>query len=529
MKRKPWVVYPVLFALYPVLSLYSHNVTEVEPAQLVGPALALVSGVVIAWVVFWGLVRDPHKAALLSSAGMLLLFAFLGLKETAGKTLAPLVHLNSSRIALVLLVAGFSLAAYFVLRTRRQVATATPLMNWLGLILVLVPLISAVPRLGFHIEQHILRNETWPQASPAPQNKPDIYYIIVDAYGRQDILQQLYGLDNSEFLTWLEQTGFQVTRESYSNYSQTVLSLNSSLGCTYLDDLARIYGRQCRDRTPTYRLLRNTRALDFLKAQGYRLISFASGNTPTEWRQADEYLAPYAALGDFAQMLCEQTPLPTLFGWLGKAGAWSAYDAHRQRIAFTIEKLPEVALEPGPKFVFAHLLCPHPPFVFAPDGTPRQPAWRYGLDDASDFMSLAGSDGHKAYREGYRDQVLFLNQQLERVLPQIIENSAQPPVIVIQGDHGPGNYTVWTSSEQTLVQERFAIFNTLYLPGPDAPSLPANLTPVNTFRFILKHYFGVQLEALPNRCFFSTRSYPYDFIDVTDRLGEPIPAEYLAP
>jgi hypothetical protein len=59
-------------------------------------------------------------------------------------------------------------------------------------------------------------------------NRPDIYYIVLDAYGRQDVLADLYNLDNRPFLDYLEGKGFYVASESHSNYMQTVFSIPAS-------------------------------------------------------------------------------------------------------------------------------------------------------------------------------------------------------------------------------------------------------------------------------------------------------------
>jgi hypothetical protein len=69
---------------------------------------------------------------------------------------------------------------------------------------------------------------------------PDIYYIILDAYGRADTLQSLFDYDNSEFLDFLEAKGFYVADCAQSNYSQTILSLSSSLTSIILMSLYQV-------------------------------------------------------------------------------------------------------------------------------------------------------------------------------------------------------------------------------------------------------------------------------------------------
>ena len=72
----------------------------------------------------------------------------------------------------------------------------------------------------------------WTQSQP-----PDIYYIILDAYSRDDVLQDFYQYDNGPFISELEALGFYVARCSRSNYASTRLSLPSSLNMDYIDNL----------------------------------------------------------------------------------------------------------------------------------------------------------------------------------------------------------------------------------------------------------------------------------------------------
>jgi hypothetical protein len=71
-----------------------------------------------------------------------------------------------------------------------------------------------------------------------PPEKPDIYYIILDGYARADVLSNLYGYDNSDFIKPLEQRGFNMASQSRSNYPRTLLSLASSLNMKYLEPVS---------------------------------------------------------------------------------------------------------------------------------------------------------------------------------------------------------------------------------------------------------------------------------------------------
>ncbi len=58
---------------------------------------------------------------------------------------------------------------------------------------------------------------------------PDIYFIILDGYGDDEILQKYYQYDNSDFIEYLEGSGFTVPAKTYSNYAKTSASIPINL------------------------------------------------------------------------------------------------------------------------------------------------------------------------------------------------------------------------------------------------------------------------------------------------------------
>jgi hypothetical protein len=91
---------------------------------------------------------------------------------------------------------------------------------------------------------------------------------------------------------------------------------------------------------------------------------------------------------------------------------------------------------------------------------------------------------------------------MKEIVPKLIANSATPPIIIIQGDHGP--------TVPSQARERMRILNVYYLPGVDAPLYPT-ITPVNTFRVIFNTYFGQNLELLDDVSLYSVYRHPFDY------------------
>ncbi len=147
---------------------------------------------------------------------------------------------------------------------------------------------------------------------------------------------------------------------------------------------------------------------------------------------------------------------------------------HYRQIFFTLNELGKIPEREGHNFVFAHILVPHPPYIFTPSG---EFAW-------TDHV-----------RSGYASNVEFISTHLLPVLETIIETSDTPPVIIIQGDHGPyGDYIT--------PEMRLSILNAYYMDTEAQASLYSAITPVNSFRIIFNHYFDTDLPMLDDISYF---------------------------
>ncbi|MEJ2562144.1 MAG: hypothetical protein P8Z42_05580, partial [Anaerolineales bacterium] len=73
-----------------------------------------------------------------------------------------------------------------------------------------------------------------------------------------------------------------------------------------------------------------------------------------------------------------------------------SYSGHIARQRYILDTLPSLDVIPGPKFVFAHVILPHLPFVFQPDGTIELPDRPFSYMDGSDFEGSV-----EEYHTGY--------------------------------------------------------------------------------------------------------------------------------
>jgi hypothetical protein len=341
-------------------------------------------------------------------------------------------------------------------------------------------------------------------ASPgtvAPEPRGDIYYIVLDAFGRPDVLENRYGLDLAPFVAALRSRGFDVPERSQSNYSQTFLSLASSLNLSYLDPVAAAMA-DSNDRRVLHYLIQNNALMKLARRAGYRVIAIGSDYEATDRiAEADVCHCEQFGLHEVEATAVSLTPLRAL-----PIERWT-YGAHRRKVEASFQHLIDSSRLAGPKLVFAHILAPHPPFVFGADGGT--------VSNDTRIFSLADGDqpagSPEEYAAGYRDQAAFVARRMLDVIDAILARPGPPPAIVVHGDHGPGARREWSDFRGDSGHESMGILAAYLFPANRRPVLPPTITPVNALRLVANRQLGTVLPMLPDVSYASTWKQPFQF------------------
>ncbi len=503
--HKKLIFHPFLLTLYPVVALLAYNLGEVNPIYALRPLVFSLLGGSLIYFLLTRFLPIERAAVLFFWLGGLF-FSYGHVYELIEQITIGGWVIGKHRFLVLLWLFLLLLGGWFILKRANDLATVNRLLNLMSIVLFIVPLYQIAK---FEIDHLNAQNNRENQASypgevawvtQARQTQsadlPDVYYIILDAYTRDDMLRKYYDLDITSFIEQLNDMGFYVARCSQSNYAHTSLSLPSSLNMNYLQEIAPDLMRNNMSWAHMGDYAKQSLVSQLFKQVGYQIVVLDTGNDLDRIENADLLVSrstsPWVLLLDFHQvnefeiLFLRTTALrlgmelqPYLAPNLKLVR--TPEQNHYQTILFGLDELARLPNLAGPKFVYWHLIAPHPPFVFAPDGS----------------YLLTGEAN-----PGYINEIKYLNVRLIDILQKILQESKVPPVIIMQADHGLDT------------ENRMAIFSAYYLPGKGPEWLYPEITPVNNFRVVFDALFNAGYPLLKDVSYFSEHDRPYDFSEV---------------
>lgn len=357
-----------------------------------------------------------------------------------------------------------------------------------------------------------------PAPSREPDTKPDIYYLIFDRYQRADYLKKIYGVDNTEFLDALKERGFAIVDDAFSNYQRTAHSVVSSLNFDYLDKLDTPETKGSPDWYPLFEMFQDFRIGRFLKSLGYDVHFYGTWWEPTRRIAIADENHTFYEMPEMPRVIYEYSLLVDLGRWAGLREIDPLYwQCRRSQLMF--DDLRSGAGVEGPQFHFAHFLVPHPPFVTHETGR---------CMEASEATA-------RTRAENYGGQLAYTNREILATVDALLAAPGPKPIIILQADEGPwpkqfaGNEVTllgrdvssvdWQKVPAETLREKMAIFTAIYAPQIPADEIGPRLSPVNIFRKVLKAYFNVPIESLPeiHKIYLDNENL-YTFKDVTEIL-----------
>jgi len=472
---------PLFAAIFPILSLANENLVFIRPISILRSTLLSISITAIFYILFYLLLRNWNKAAILSSILIILLATYgnvYGLfREQMGEDIRHVYLL----IAYVLVYGGIAAFVIFGLKNAKDINNAI----LVGGVAMAIYLSISIGYYEYQVYQSDV--STADTESPFTTNLteeeisglPDIYLILLDGHTRSDILQDVYGYDNSEFIDELKEMGFWVPDCAQSNYPSTNFSITSLFQMEYLHHVYEDYDNL------VFPPLNNTAVFNVLEDHNYSIVTFHNFvfqhfNIKDDIRYRKEN-KNFGSINEFEKMVVDNSILRLLVEMDGVfPAAWSRpfeddfYLTHYRDTQYALETLPELPKLEGNNFVYAHLLVTHDPFVFMPDGS--------------------FNTSYKITPENYTYTVEYIDSTLPSIAEKIIENSDTPPIILIMGDHG-------APLKGTPIGERIGILLAVYLQGKEPAGFYEGITPVNVFRLMFNNLLDTQYELIDDKSY----------------------------
>jgi Sulfatase len=491
LKRIPLA--PFALAMFPILAMLASNAKEVSYSVAFRPLVVSLVVALLLLVLIRLILKRWDKAALVTAFILILFYSYGQVYSLLEQNPIAGVSLGRHRY-LIILYAGLLILGLWVLIFKlKNNSQALLIANVISLTVLAMPLVQLFifSFQSSRQQQNAVRAAVQldKPLEPNLQPLPDVYYIVLDSHTRNDALIEDYSIDNSPYLNQLREMGFYVADCSRSNYDYTQASMVAALNMDYLTGLG-AYLKELNS-NDIWILLKQSRVRQLLENAGYKTVAFDTGYEWSRLEDADIYMSlgsesySLQKVNPFEAMLIKSSALLILTDSQNQLLRSQfkdinfPYSFHVNSQNFILEQLPQISKDPDPTFTFVHLLIPHVPFVFNPDGSiVSDPLFYNGK------LAWPGDDEHRI--RGYANQIEYIDRKMVEIVKTILAQSQTPPIIVIHGDHGLRD------------ANRYEILNAYFLPGNGDTGLYPNITPVNSFRVIFNKFFGTDYPLLPD-------------------------------
>ena len=484
---KNFIIFPFLLAFFPSWIIISKNYEQLIFQDIL-ISLAIVAVSVIVWVVITKIIKNGNKAALITGVGIGFFFYFGYVQDALKGIIIFGVQIDRTSITVTASIIIFIISTIYFIRSRNNFETAIKIANIFAITLILFTLVQFVIPDAFAFE------------------KPNVYHIILDEYTDNEILMKKFNYDNEKFLKFLNKNGFYIPNKSFSTWEHTVDELALILNMEYqqIKTGAAIKPHPLKDPRKAifsfnYELVNDNKVMSIFSEQNYSIIEINSMSRWKNFSYVDTKLCYGGLLNIYSEFLDHVLAKSIIRYFL----EIHHNDTRRDIVRCAFNELNEIASQSsGPKYVFSHIMVPHPPFLFGPNGENVMPNNR----------KISGLQSYED-PQGYVNQLIYVTNQVSVVIKNIVKNDPNA-IIILQGD--TGTFTGIDDIAKRKVKDVYQSHSILYAVRiPDVDNLES-VIPVNTYRIIFNNYFNMNYEYLEQRIFtiFEDRVW----VEVTEKF-----------
>lgn len=493
--RNTFEIHPYLFGIFPLISMFAINIHIVRIGDLFSPFFYVIIGITVLTILIKLILKDKRKTAFILTIGLVLFFSYGHFYETILNNTGEFSHKILLSIFLILFIIGIS---YFI-KSKRKFDNATKIINIVGGVIILISIIN-IGVYTFQNESELSVNQIGIiEEYNDNVNRPNVYYIILDAYAGTESLEKVFNFDNHEFYNFLKENNFYVAKYSHSNYPHSYQSIGSALNMDYINEIESLDLQKRTDLV--YKMSDTNNVMMNFKSKGYEIFNINSG-----WGFTRDFsIADLNLCSDKIKLIDSELFSMIIDKSMINPIVVRFFEDDRRELLlchFTNIKNAHTITE-KPIFLFAHITMPHAPYVFGPNGEEITP------------KTLQLGEKYKIDKEGYLGQLKYTNKLLQETITKILLENKIRPIIVIHGDHGSGEVPGWLHLEKQGLKERHSNLVTILLPESNNDIFYETITPVNIFRLIFNNHFGDEFPILEDKMYGQHPNPPWKFIDVT--------------
>ena len=485
----------VLLSIYPVMQPFMRNIKVLNWNQTLIPLSIILIFSTFLYLVFSIKIRNSYTIAIIVPVITSVVFLYNALHVFLISQPNFLNLIGRHRVLIPALLIMVSCFVYWISYSEFKIKKT---------LLVFLIVLNVLPFSNlFYAKSAVLKTQIkdYPvqNLSILNENSPDVFFIILDMYPSNLVLEKYFGFDNKEFTNKLESLGFNVFSNSKSNYSRTSLSLASILNMEYIHRESDTVSNELTVANLNY-ILENGKVQNYFKKKGYNYYWFEGGYLSGKKEYTSNeifipvpgtlYSRQESADNDFLMYFINNSVLSPF----SERIKIISVEIFRKRLNNILFNLPVLAKNKDYKFVFAHIMAPHPPFIFGENGE-----------------KIYYSESSMDRKSTFINQLKYINKRMIDVLEKIVKiNNGRDKIIIIQGDHGtreilPNNIY---SSRQNWVEEAFGNLNVIYFSDTNKNKKVKYYSPVNTFRFIFNEQFNENFKLLDDKEYYSDFTFP---------------------
>ena len=491
--------YPFIFGVLPVLLLFLDNIHEIPIEDIFIPVIISLLIVIIPWIFLVRFIGERKSAVIISLVIFLvMIFAFLR-SELIYHDIVE-IRFIATNIILIPIFSLIGIFSIFYIRRKIFSSNISSILNVISitvisLIILQVGIFYMDNDLSFQESQKLLDVSIF-EASDTIQ-KPDVYFLLLDAYSGDITLKNDFGFDNFEFYEQLTEREFLVQKDSLSNYPNTALSMPSIMNMNYLDFLPKLQGEESKDLRLTQQLWKENKVMQVFHANEYQIYSFHGRSGSSSDMVSENFCKYEFGLNPELMEVLINKYLP-----ISLVRTKFLETQHYNIITCALDTMINFEKKTDePIYVHMHISFPHQPLVFDSDGNK--------VDEP-----IAADRFDSELKDAYLQQLIFANKKTIEIVDSIKQKNSDA-IIIVMSDHG-GRFGVnWDDPSEIDYFRALSNLNAVYFPGKDS-YFPTDISSVNIFRILFNLYFEADYEILEEKQIWYVPDKPFKQTDITE-------------